>query len=348
LRWENSGNFVARNRNLVGLPRSVCHDLLVFARRRTILEGALRGQSEQILSEVLAVNSSMQTWIRVALVALLAVAPTLAPAAERSKSKSAQPVGETVEMFAAMKAGDLEVSMIPKDSSEARITIKNNTDKPLNVKLPDAFAGMPVLAQARGAAGGAAGRPGGQQQPMGGGMGGMGMGGGGMGMGGGGMGMGMMNIPAEKVAQFKIAMVCLEHGKKEPRSSTRYEVKPIEEFTTKPEVKELLTAFGKRRLNQRATQAAAWHLANGMSWEELLNKQIEHLNGTSEPWFDPREIQSAMEIAQYSVIQAQQNAMAKTQKSSTLSQSSSNEKESSGSDAVSNASDRVSSAGEKE
>ncbi len=293
--------------------------------------------------------SSMQTWIRVALVALVAVAPSLAPAAERGNSKSAQPVGETVEMFAAMKAGDLEVSMIPKDSSEARIVIKNNTDKPLNVKLPDAFAGMPVLAQ-RAPAAGAAGRngAGGQQQPMGGGMGGMGMGGGGMGMGGGGMGMGMMNIPAEKVAQFKIAMVCLQHGMKEPRSSTRYEVKPIEEFTTKPEVKELLTAFGKRRLNQRATQAAAWHLANGMSWEELLNKQIEHLNGTSEPWFDPREIQAAMEIAQYSVVQAQQNAIAKAQKSSTLSQSSAGEKESSGSDKTSSASDRVSSAGDKE
>ena len=279
--------------------------------------------------------SSMQTWIRVALVALVAVAPSLAPAAERGNSKSAQPVGETVEMFAAMKAGDLEVSMIPKDSSEARIVIKNNTDKPLNVKLPDAFAGMPVLAQ-RAPAAGAAGRngAGGQQQPMGGGM--------------GGMGMGMMNIPAEKVAQFKIAMVCLQHGMKEPRSSTRYEVKPIEEFTTKPEVKELLTAFGKRRLNQRATQAAAWHLANGMSWEELLNKQIEHLNGTSEPWFDPREIQAAMEIAQYSVVQAQQNAIAKAQKSSTLSQSSAGEKESSGSDKTSSASDRVSSAGDKE
>jgi hypothetical protein len=156
---------------------------------------------------------------------------------------------------------------------------------------------------------------------MGGGMMGGGMMGGGM-MGGGGMGMGMMNIPAEKVAQFKVATVCLEHGKKEPRSSTPYEIKPIESFTTKTGVKELLTALGSKRLNQRATQAAAWHLANDLSWEQLFNKQIEHVNGTSEPWFDPQEIRAAMEIAQYSVTEAQRTTTEKSEKSSSLSQSS--------------------------
>ena len=67
---------------------------------------------------------------------------------------------------------------------------------------------------------------------MGGGMGGMGMGGGGMGMGGGGMGGGggggFFNIPAEKVGQFKVQTVCLEHGKKDPRPAIPYEIKPIE------------------------------------------------------------------------------------------------------------------------
>ena len=50
-------------------------------------------------------------------------------------------------------------------------------------------------------------------------------------------------------------------------------------------------------MNQRVAQAAAWHLANGLSWEELANKQIEHLVGGSEPWFSPDEIRSAMQIA---------------------------------------------------
>jgi hypothetical protein len=264
------------------------------------------------------VTSSIQTWLRAGLFALLAVIPAIGVSAERRPAKSEMPAGETVEMFAAMKAGDIDVSLIPKDSTEAKVVIKNKTDKPLNVKLPEAFAGVPVLAQR--AAGARPGAPGGGQQAMGGGMGGMG---GGMGMGGMGGGMGMMNIPAEKVAQFKVATVCLEHGKREPRSSTPYQIKPIEAVSTKPEIKELLSAFGKRHLNQRATQAAAWHLANDMTWEQLLNKQIEHLNGTSEPWFSPAEIQAGMEISQYSVVQAQHNAKSSPAQTSSAAQTSS-------------------------
>jgi hypothetical protein len=79
-------------------------------------------------------------------------------------------------------------------------------------------------------------------------------------------------------------------------------------LTTKPEIKELLTAFGKERLSQRATQAAAWHLANGLTWEQLANKRIEHLNGASESWFNAEEIRAAMRIAQFAEVQAEQNA----------------------------------------
>jgi hypothetical protein len=261
----------------------------------------------------LTLRSSTRALVIVALLAL----PLALSAAERVSKNAAAGGGEpaqTVEMFAAIKSQEIEVSFVPKDSSEARVVIRNKTKKPLNVKLPDAFAGMPVLAQRGGigAPGGRGGQQGGMggMQGMGGGMGGMGggMGMGGMGMGGGGMGMGMMNIAPEKVAQFKVPCVCLEHGKKEPRSSVPYEIKPIEALTTKPEVKQLLIAFGKRQLNQSATQAAAWHLANGMSWDALASKQREHLGGSSEPWFNPLEIQTAMQISQYAAAQAQAEA----------------------------------------
>jgi hypothetical protein len=58
-------------------------------------------------------------------------------------------------------------------------------------------------------------------------------------------------------------------------------------------------------LNQRAAQAAAWHLANDMSWEELAAKRIVHLNGTSEMWFNPQEIKAGMEIARTAMVQAE-------------------------------------------
>lgn len=220
-------------------------------------------------------------------------------------------------MFDGIDSKAIEVRLIPKDETEARVVIKNNTDEPLSVKLPDAFAGVPVLAQIGrgggvGGVGGGVGGVGGQQnQTMGGGMGGMG---GGM-MGGGGMGMGMMNVAPEKVAQFKIATVCLEHGKKPPKANIPYEIKPIDKFTTSGEIKALLTAFGKGRLSQKATQAAAWHLSNGMSWEELANKKVEEFGDPEpHPWFTPDELRAAMQLANYAVEQAQTDA-AKASKS---------------------------------
>jgi hypothetical protein len=257
-------------------------------------------------------TSTKRLWVHAAMLAAVLVIPAVLLSAERRaarNSREAAPAADVVEMFAAMRANDIDVKLIPKDETESRVIIKNNTQKPLTVKLPDAFAGVPVLAQRQGGLGGGGGNRGGGGGNTGGNQGvGGGMGGGMMGGGGGGMGMGMMNVPADKVRQFKVATVCLEHGKPEPRAHIPYEIVPIEEFTTSEEIKELLTAFGKQSLSQRATQVAAWHLANGLTWEQLANKRIEHINGTSEPWFSPQEIQAGMQISNVAERQVAQNA----------------------------------------
>jgi hypothetical protein len=248
--------------------------------------------------------------LRLVLAVSLVLLPALARAAERraSKKTTPSPAARSVEMFDGINSNEIEVKLIPKDETEARVVIKNNTDEPLNVKLPDAFAGVPVLAQigrAGGAGGiggvGGIGGAGGQQQTMGGGMG----------------GMGMMNVAPEKVAQFKVATVCLEHGKKPPRSSVAYEIKPIESFTSSGEIKSLLTAFGKGRLNQKATQAAAWHLANGMSWDELASKTVEEFGDPQpRPWFTPEELRTGMQITRYAVEQAQADEIKRSREKS--------------------------------
>ncbi|MHA1567401.1 MAG: hypothetical protein ACTSX7_18985, partial [Alphaproteobacteria bacterium] len=111
--------------------------------------------------------------------ALLLVA-TFVSAAERTgkrlKLGQFNPDDKTVEMFTAIEQDQIDVKLIPKDSTQCRVMIENKTDQPLNVKLPDAFAGVPVLAQMGGMGGGMGG---GGMQGMGGGMGGGGMGGGG-------------------------------------------------------------------------------------------------------------------------------------------------------------------------
>jgi len=124
------------------------------------------------------------------LVVLADAAMAARPSARAAKKSDAA----EVEFFAAEEAGDIEVKVVAKDSAGGNVLITNKTKKPLSIKLPDAFIGVPVAAQFGGMGMGGMGGMG-----MGGmGMGGMGMGGMGMGGMGGGMGgMGMFSVTPE-------------------------------------------------------------------------------------------------------------------------------------------------------
>ena len=222
-------------------------------------------------------------WGRLGLLVALLLAPVLAVAAGRQnadrqnkapKFGQFNPQHDTVEMFAATRKGQIDVKLIPKDSTQSRLLIENKTNKPLNVKLPEAFAGVPVLAQI-----------------------------GGQGVGGGG---GMFNVPPEKVGKLDVMTVCLEHGKREPRPSMKYEIKPIESFTDKVEVHELCRMLGTGRISQRAAQVAAWHLTGDMSFQQLAAKRIRHANGISRPYFSGQEIEAGMQLAAMAARLAEQ------------------------------------------
>jgi hypothetical protein len=255
--------------------------------------------------------TDVRNWKWLGSLAIVLVAASLLAGEKRQRpTKIGQyiPNAESVEMFAAIEKGDIAVKLIPKDSTECNIVIENKTKKPLNVKLPNAFAGVPVLAQGgvpapgggRSGRSGSSGRSGnsGQNQSSGGGMG----GGGGM-MGGGG---GMFSLPPEQVGKFKVATICLEHGKKEPRPAVPYEIKPVESFTSNPGVREVCEMLGSGQVNQRAAQAAAWHLSNGMTWQELANKRLRRANGMTQPYFSPAEIQAGIQIATSAVHTAKE------------------------------------------
>ena len=116
-----------------------------------------------------------------------------------------------IDLFDAMKLGDIAVKFIPHDSLEGHLLVTNKTDRPLTIKLPEAFAAVPVLAQA-------ANPPAttqksynnnnNQNQGL----------GGGMSRGHrrrrGGIRRGAFDVAPEKVAKLKVETVCLEHGKK--------------------------------------------------------------------------------------------------------------------------------------
>jgi hypothetical protein len=216
---------------------------------------------------------------------------------------------ESVDLFDAMKSGEIAVKFVAHNSREGQLLITNKADQPLTVKLPDAFAAVPVLAQAVNAAAGNNGNHksynnnnnNNQNQGLGG-------GGGGIGGGGYGGGGGAFDVPPEKTAKIKLDTVCLEHGKKEPNARVPYEIRPIESFTSDANVQELCKMLGGGQVSQRAAQAAAWHLADHMSWEQLMDKKIHHLIGGDEVYFSRDEILAAMQITDRAMKAAEARA----------------------------------------
>jgi hypothetical protein len=119
------------------------------------------------------------------LLAVVASAVGLLP----SPSWAAPAAAPPRDVLAAEADGQIDVKFIPNDSRSAQVVIKNRGDRPLTLRLPAGFAGVPVLAQmgmgggmgGQGAGFGAGGIGAGAQNVGGGGMGGMGGGMGGMG-----------------------------------------------------------------------------------------------------------------------------------------------------------------------
>ena len=216
---------------------------------------------------------------------------------------------KTVELFSAIENGEIEVKLIPKDATLATVIVKNQTKQPLSIKMPNAFAGVPVLGQDDfggdfgGNNGGGAGQNQGQgNQAFGGGMGGMGGGMGGMG----GMMGGMMNVAAERVQKVKLQTVCLQHGKKDPNPKVPYKLRPIESFSSDQNVHEVLNMLGRGEIDQVSAQAATWHLTDGLTAQQLASKvKVRHLNGTVEMYFNPIQMRKAAKIVQVAKTRAE-------------------------------------------
>jgi hypothetical protein len=197
-------------------------------------------------------------------------------AADKHKAAAKYPA---IDLFDGIQAGKLQVRYIPKNVSEAQMWITNKSDAPLSVKVPEAFAAVPVLAQMFPAIGQQ--RQGQGQAP---GQGIPGFPGPGMDQ----MGPtapqregatpdkkdkkklpGMLDILPEAVAKMKLETLCLDHGKPDPRAAIPYEVRPIGKVSDKPELPRILEMLGRGEISHKAAQVAAWHLVDGMSWEKL-------------------------------------------------------------------------------
>ena len=247
--------------------------------------------------------------------ALCVLFSSLVVAAVATGAEPASPASKatTVELFAAMESGELDVKIIPKDSKSGNIIIENKTNKPLTIKLPEAFGAVPVLPQFGGCPGGGIGGGcpggGGGNQGMGGGMMG-GMGGGGM------MGGGMFNVGAERAGKIKIVGVCLDHGKKDPSPHVPYKLVKLEAVAKTPQGQEMVKMLARGEIDQHSAQAAVWNLENGLTWEELARKVgVKHLNGTVEPYFTAAHLQKAFAATKIAEARAEKASKQSGEKS---------------------------------
>ena len=226
----------------------------------------------------------------------------------------------TVDLFQAMDNGEIKVIIRNKDAADANLIVENKTDKPLAIRMPAAFSCVPVMRQ------GGAGAPG-----MGGGMGGGGMGGGGMGGGGGGNqgtgggfgggqggggfggggqggggfggggqgggGGGFFNIPPGRVGKTSLKTFCLEEGKPDPRSRIEYRIQPLSDLNSDPKIFEMCRMLANDEIAQPVAQAAAWNVANGLSWHQLFVKnRIERMDGSYQRYFHPQHLVIAQRV----------------------------------------------------
>jgi hypothetical protein len=318
----------------------------------------------------------MAAFARILLIAAFCAAATAR--AESAGSTSPQDVLE------AERAGLVAVKYVPNDSRSAQIVVSNRSGRPLTLRLPAAFAGVPVLAQVNmGAqgnqAGFGAGGIGAAPQSTGGGVANAGMG---IGGGGGGGGFcwvarevygvhdprwlefrgwlhadapawlreaylahgesfaawihdrplakqavrGLMDgVLAERAAAaaggqfrvardgsdgsfavqaggtrtFRFATVCLEHGKPEPSPRIPYRLERLETVSPDPRLAVVMAGLASGQVSQKAAQAAAWHLANGLTWERLAAEMIDHAGGDpDEPFFAAADLAVARQLVE--------------------------------------------------
>lgn len=273
-------------------------------------------------------------WNLLALVATLSVSlvfPAFAADSQKDSKKIFSAIKpndslEHIDVFAGIEQGVLEVKLIPQDAMGGNILIENKGEKPLNVDFPAAFIGKQVLKQAPGLQpgngfgvlgnGGPGGQPGGGgAQIQGGGVGQAQGPNGGLGNPGGagngpGAGNGFFSVPTDKIIRVAYRSVCLEHGKPDPSPRMTYRLGKVEEFSDDPVLAEILKIVAGGEEVPQAAQAAAWHVANKMSWKQLGEKNISHVGRPATRYFTAETLTRAKAIHATAVARANEREAA--------------------------------------
>jgi len=247
------------------------------------------------------------------------------------------PDHRTVDVFKARTSGEVTVQLIMASSKKGALLLRNNTKEPLNIAVPMVFAGLPVEGKQREKLGAAevelpqrfGGRaalaqlqpPGGpfnqavigndtQDQAV----------GNGLPNNPGGNNPGPFapgnpfnfNVGPGEATRIRLPAVCLEHGKDEPSPRVYYKLAPIQKTAKDPAVGELIAMLAQNEVNQRAAQAAVWHVTDRMTWQQLARKKAKHLDGSVSPYFTRPQLRDAVKAVKVARHRAQQRAKQST------------------------------------
>ena len=87
-------------------------------------------------------------------------------------------------------------------------------------------------------------------------------------------------------------------------SRMAYKLVALDTFSTDPKLQALLANFGRGGMPQKVAQAATWHVANGLTWDQLAAKKIDRLGRPDDAWFTQAELLLAHRSVAMAVEQA--------------------------------------------
>ena len=233
------------------------------------------------------------------------------------------PDAERVGLFAGMENGSLESWLIPQDEHFGYVFVENKADKPLTVELPRSIVAVQNLKQFQQPGGNIFGGPnqnGNQSnqgsngsQSVGGGMQGSGQNqqnngfqffgnNNRAGNGNGNNGF-FFSIPPQTRVRLDFHSVCLNYGLKTPSQRQRYSLLETEKYTNDENLQELLALVGSGQIDPDVSQAVAWHLTDGLSYEQLASLKQYQLGGYETSIFKAEDLQLAVKLFDYVKVQ---------------------------------------------
>ena len=114
------------------------------------------------------------------------------------------------------------------------------------------------------------------------------------------------SIAPEKSVTETVRTLCLEHGKADPTPKMKYEMRPLEDVTSRREVQVVCAMRGNDAVNPDAAQAAVWNLNNDMGWDELASKRTRSMGVLPQPYFDPAVLDAAQRLTEDASVIAEQ------------------------------------------